>query len=98
MKIYSYLDSGTVVLATAMRTHTQVLDHQTAFLVEANPAAMAEGLRLLSGDDRLRARLAAKAKEKVQQEFTFAAFQRKLNNFYSLVEEKIADQQRGRKN
>ena len=34
MKIYSYLDSGTAVLATRLRTHTQVLDDRTAYLVD----------------------------------------------------------------
>ena len=29
MKIYSYLDSGSAVLATRLRTHTQVLDDGT---------------------------------------------------------------------
>ena len=37
MKIYSYLDSGTAVLATRLRTHTQVLDDRTAYLVEPEP-------------------------------------------------------------
>ena len=34
MKIYSYLDSGSAVLATRLRTHTQVLDDRLAYLVD----------------------------------------------------------------
>ena len=59
MKIYSYLDSGTAVLATRLRTHTQVLDDKTAYLVEPNPEALGEGLADLLSDPRLRERLAS---------------------------------------
>ena len=44
MKIYSYLDSGTAVLATRLRTHTQVLDDRTAYLVEPEPEPLGNGL------------------------------------------------------
>ena len=46
MKIYSYLDSGTAVLATRLRTHTQVLDDRTAYLVDPEPLALGTGVRL----------------------------------------------------
>ena len=45
MKIYSYLDSGTAVLATRLRTHTQVLDDRSAYLVDPEPEASARGWR-----------------------------------------------------
>src|SRR4029453_3721862 len=44
MKIYSYLDSGIAVLATRLRSHTQVLDDRTAHLVEPDPEALGDGL------------------------------------------------------
>jgi glycosyltransferase involved in cell wall biosynthesis len=86
MKIYSYLDSGTAVLATRLRTHTQVLDERTAYLVEPEPAALGDGLAALLGDRALRERLAAEAKAYVQREFTPEAARRKLDAFYSRVE------------
>jgi glycosyltransferase involved in cell wall biosynthesis len=90
MKIYSYLDSGTAVLATRLRTHTQVLDDRTAYLVDPEPESLGEGLAVLMGDPELRARLAASAKEYVQEEFTPDAAHRKLSRFYDAMEAKVA--------
>ncbi len=90
MKIYSYLDSGTPVLATRLSTHTQVLNERTAYLVEPEPAALGEGLAVLLRDPILRQRLAAEAKEYVQREFTPEAARRKLDAFYSRVESRAA--------
>jgi len=90
MKIYSYLDSGTAVLATRLRTHTQVLDDRTAYLVEPTPEALGEGLADLLNDPGLRERLASQAKAYVQQEFTPEAARRKLGSFYSVMETKAA--------
>lgn len=90
MKIYSYLDSGTAVLATRLRTHTQVLDDRTAYLVEPEPEALGDGLAELLTDPVLRERLASQAKAYVQQEFTPEAAQRKLNSFYSMMESKAS--------
>jgi len=90
MKIYSYLDSGTAVLATRLRTHTQVIDDRTAYLVAPEPHALGEGLAHLLNDPGLRSRLASEAKVYVQQEFTPEAAQRKLDSFYTMMEIKAA--------
>jgi glycosyltransferase involved in cell wall biosynthesis len=90
MKIYSYLDSGTAVLATRLRTHTQVLDDRTAYLVEPDPEALGEGLAELLTDPVLRERLATQAKAYVQQEFTPEAAHRKLGSFYTMMESKAS--------
>jgi glycosyltransferase involved in cell wall biosynthesis len=90
MKIYSYLDSGTAVLATRLRSHTQVLDDRTAYLVAPEPEALGDGLAHLLSDPGLRARLASQAKAYVQQEFTPAAAHRKLTSFYTMMESKAA--------
>lgn len=91
MKIYSYLDSGTAVLATRLPTHTQVLDDHTAYLVAPNPVAMGEGLAHLLSDPALRTRLATEAKAYVQREFTPEAAHRKLGSFYSTMESKATE-------
>ena len=88
MKIYSYLDSGTAVLATRLRSHTQVLDDRTAYLVAPEPQALGDGLAHLLSDPGLRARLASQAKAYVQQEFTPEAAHRKLSSFYTMMESK----------
>jgi glycosyltransferase involved in cell wall biosynthesis len=88
MKIYSYLDSGTAVLATRLRTHTQVLDDHTAYLVSPDPEALGDGLADLLSNPNLRERLARQAKDYVQREFTPEAAHRKLGSFYSMMESK----------
>jgi glycosyltransferase involved in cell wall biosynthesis len=91
MKIYSYLDSGTAVLATRLRTHTQVLDERTAYLVDPDPMALGTGLATLLKDDSLREGLAARAKDHVRREFTPEAAARKLEAFYSTIEARSAE-------
>lgn len=44
MKIYSYMRSGRPIVATRIRSHTQVLDDDCAILTAANPDALAKGL------------------------------------------------------
>ena len=90
MKIYSYLDSGTAVLATRLRTHTQVLDDRTAYLVAPEPTALGVGLATLLSDRALRERLGARARAYVQEEFTPEAAWRKLASFYDAMEAKVA--------
>jgi glycosyltransferase involved in cell wall biosynthesis len=90
MKIYSYLDSGTAVLATRLRTHTQVLDDRTAYLVDPEPLALGTGLARLLKDVSLREGLAARAKDHVQREFTPEAARRKLDSFYATIEARLA--------
>ena len=90
MKIYSYLDSGTAVLATRLRTHTQVLDDHTAYLVEPDPESLGNGLAELLSDPVLRERLANQAKAYVQREFTPEAAHRKLGSFYTMMESRAS--------
>ena len=89
MKIYSYMDSGKVVLATDIRSHTQVLDHSTAVLVSPDAAGVADGLRtLLNNPDEMRIR-AEKAGQLVQEQYSREAFERKLREFYCVVSRQI---------
>ena len=89
MKIYSYLDSGKPVLATRLPTHTQVLDDQIAYLADPTPEALSEGLVTLLEDGSLRDRLAQAGRKRVQEEYCFAAYQKKLLHFYDQLEEKL---------
>jgi glycosyltransferase involved in cell wall biosynthesis len=90
MKIYSYLDSGTPLLATRLPTHTQVLDDDIAALADADPQSFGAALARLLEDPDLRSRIAAAAKQRVQRDFTREAFQRKMDDFYTMVEHELA--------
>lgn len=63
LKIYSYLQSGRPIVATDLRTHTQVLDETVACLVPPDPAALAKGITGLLEDPARRRALAGAAAE-----------------------------------
>ena len=81
MKVYSYLDSGSPLIATRLPTHTQVLDDEIAMLVEPSAEDMARGLTELLDAPDLRDRLAGAARQRVAAEFSPAAYRRKLTGF-----------------
>jgi glycosyltransferase involved in cell wall biosynthesis len=78
MKIYSYLDSGKPVLATNLRTHTQVLDGDTALLVPPKPKSLAAGLVRLARSEDLRRELGTSGKRLIQEKYNYP-------NFYSTL-------------
>ena len=82
MKVYSYLDSGVVVLATNLPTHTQVADSTTAFLCEADKCSYAAGMETLATDDRLCKELAANAKDLIAREHSYPVFRSRLYDIY----------------
>lgn len=82
MKVYSYLDSGTAVLATDLPTHTQVLTAEVAMLRPAQPDALAEGLVRLLRDPGLRQRLGQAARRLVRERHSYDAFRATVNALY----------------
>lgn len=89
MKVYSYLDSGVAVLATDLSTHTQVMDDSISALAAPEAGAFAEALVALAGDPERRRRLAEAARRRVAEEFSPAAYNRKLSGFYARLEDAI---------
>lgn len=86
MKVYSYMNSGTAVLATRILSHTQVLDDDCALLVEPSPLALAKGLVALAADDALRVRLAAAARRRAKERYSVEAFREKVSAAYRTLE------------
>jgi glycosyltransferase involved in cell wall biosynthesis len=86
MKIYSYMNSGTAILATRIASHTQVLDEECALLVEPNPPALAKGLATLAADEALRARLGAAARRRAVERYSVEAFRQKVRDAYHALE------------
>jgi glycosyltransferase involved in cell wall biosynthesis len=86
MKIYSYMQSGTAILATRIRSHTQVLDDECACLVDTGPEGLARGLMQISGDSGLRARLGAAARRRAIEHYSIDAFEEKVRAAYLSLE------------
>jgi glycosyltransferase involved in cell wall biosynthesis len=86
MKVYSYMNSGTAILATRIPSHTQVLDDDCALLVEPNPQALARGLATLVADEALRARLGSTARRRAAERYSVEAFRQKVCDAYHALE------------
>jgi len=82
LKLYSYMESGRPILATRLRTHTQVLDDSTALLVEVDAAALARGLLRLAGDEELRRKLGQSAKQRVRGYYSPVSFLSRVHAIY----------------
>jgi len=85
MKIYSYMQAGKPILATDIKSHTQVLDASCAELVAAEPISFGRGLERLVKDAARRERLGRAAHDKVEREFSLPVFQRRLLGAYELL-------------
>ena len=86
MKIYSYMNSGNAILATRIRSHTQVLDEDCALLVDSNPQGLAHGLAALAVDPAVRARLGAAARRRAAERYSVEAFRQKVRAAYHTLE------------
>jgi len=86
MKIYSYMHSGTAILATRIRSHTQVLDDECACLVDTGPEGLAQGLMQISENADLRARLGAAARQRAIEHYSIDAFEQKVRAAYRTLE------------
>jgi glycosyltransferase involved in cell wall biosynthesis len=86
MKIYSYLDSGRAVLATALPTHTQLLTDEVALLASSTPEAFADGLVRLMQDEGLRRRLGVSAKALIERRHRYDVFKATLEALYAELE------------
>jgi glycosyltransferase involved in cell wall biosynthesis len=86
MKLYSYLLSGKPVLATRLETHTQVMDDDSALLVEPTPAGMAQGMHRLMDSPELRQRLGTSGRHLAETTYSRAAFQHRLEQFYQRIQ------------
>lgn len=89
MKVYSYLHSGTALLATDLPTHRQALDESIAMLAAPERQAFADGLSHLISDPTLRSTLGSRARSAAEQLYTPDAFERQIGALYSTVAQQI---------
>jgi glycosyltransferase involved in cell wall biosynthesis len=85
MKLYSYLGASKAVLATRIRSHTQVLSEDNAMLVEPTARALARGLDALLRSPALRARLGTSARQLATTRYSLAHFRESIANAYRRI-------------
>lgn len=83
LKIYSYLRSGRPIVATRLRTHTQVLDDRVARLVEPTEEGLARGIADLIDSRPERERLAAAAAALAAARYSRAAYVARTAEIYA---------------
>ena len=91
MKVYSYLDSGVPVVATALPTHTQVMTEKEAALTAPDPTPMSAAISRLLDDPAERDRIAQNAKALIQREHSWTAFRRTVDQIFGELEGRIYD-------
>jgi len=74
LKIYQYLRSGRPIVATRLRTHTQVLDDQTAFLAAPEPAAFAAAILQILRDPAAATERGRRARQLAETKYSDEAF------------------------
>lgn len=84
-KIYTYLASGVPIVATRLDTHTQVLSDDTAFLVEPNAAALAEGIDVALRNLDARKHRALNGTALLEREFSTARYREKVEAAYEVL-------------
>jgi len=82
LKIYSYLRSGRPIVATDLRTHTQVLEPGTAVLVPPEPEAFAAALGRLLDAPKERERIAAAAGALAAGKYSRASYLARTRDAY----------------
>jgi glycosyltransferase involved in cell wall biosynthesis len=96
MKLYSYLHSGTAIVATALPTHTQLLDGQIAMLAEPSPKAFSEAMLRLIEDQNLRQKLGHAGKKLVEEHYSYEVFREKLTGLFDWLETQLSQEPLGR--
>jgi glycosyltransferase involved in cell wall biosynthesis len=85
LKVYEHLASGIPLVATNINSHTQILDHDVATLVEPNPEDMARGiLRVLSSEDDCK-RMTLNAKMLYQKKYSRPVYEEKMREVLKIL-------------
>jgi glycosyltransferase involved in cell wall biosynthesis len=74
LKIYQYLRSGRVTVATRLLTHTQVLSDDVAILTEPTAEAFAQGILRAVNNPALATQLGQQARRLAETRYTYEAY------------------------
>ena len=72
-------------MATRIPTHTQLLDDSLAFLVEATPEGLAEGIRSALQQPEEAAVRARRGRELIEREYSAARYKEKVAAAYAEI-------------
>jgi glycosyltransferase involved in cell wall biosynthesis len=86
LKIYSYLRSGRPIVATNLYTHAQVLDRDTAVLVEPEPAALAAGIAAVLDNPARGKELADAAFRLSEEKYSYRVYVERTRELYEHIE------------
>lgn len=89
MKIYNYMASGKAIIATDIYSHTQVLDSDTAELVEVSIKSLSEAMLSLALNNKRRIALGRASTFKAESEYSVAAFEVKVADFFGRLAEAL---------
>ena len=82
LKIYSYLHANRPIVATNITAHTQILNSETAVLVEPNREALAEGILRVLRDPKFAECIAKNAYEFARERLSHQDYISKVNQIY----------------
>jgi glycosyltransferase involved in cell wall biosynthesis len=85
LKIYQYLRSGRPIVATAIHSHTQVLDSTNAQLVPPDPEGVAQGILALLADPALRASISGAASRLAATRYSDEAYHARLRSIVEIT-------------
>ena len=85
LKIYSYLRSGRPIVATDLRTHTQVLTRDASVLVAPTAEALADGLASVLEDPAAAARVADAARQLAESRYSRESYLTRTRRAYDLL-------------
>ncbi len=89
LKLYSYMISGRAIAATDIRSHTQALDAESAYLAAPDPASFAAALEaavdLSPAAVELRDRMVRRSLHLVSTRFSKGAFERRVGELYGFL-------------
>jgi glycosyltransferase involved in cell wall biosynthesis len=74
LKLYQYLRSGRVIVATRLLTHTQVLSDDVAILTEPTPEDFARGISRAIADPVMARRIGQEARHLAETRYTYEAY------------------------
>jgi glycosyltransferase involved in cell wall biosynthesis len=86
LKVYEQLASGIPLVATSIRSHTQVLNEQVCFLVEPTVESLAQGILDSLRDEKRREQVVAAALALYHEKYSRPVYERSLRSVLALIE------------